>query len=245
MASEVTFAPKGSLKAFDTPDCDAWVVRDVASFEDFIAIYYEKAAAVPQGHHLFSSFDWYGQACYTSGHARSKYDLDPDFEIEESDARFAASHQLFMAKTGKIDFADLTQRLLSPDGDEESRSLEDLNTKPDKWLDAYIVMQIVPVAVAEDALSVFPNGYFVDDLTPFEVHALAAHFRVQHAYRLIAIGASYVCFLRDVALTEHEARAVARDIKTLFKSPAGDQTGEKLIAVLIGKRHLILRYVNN
>jgi hypothetical protein len=245
MATSVTFAPAGTLQAFDTPLCDAWVVRDVPTFDGFIAIYDEKATAAPAGHHVFSSFDWYDQACYTSGHARGKYELDPDDDIEGPEAKFAASHKLFMAQTGDTDFEGLAQRLLWPDGDEESPSLEDLNTNPDQCLDAYMVMQIVPVAVAEDALSAFPNGYFSDDLTPFEVHALAAHFRTHYGFRLIAIGAACLCLLRDVALTSVEAMAVASDVFALHEPPQDGQTADGLAAILTAKRHLILSYVDH
>jgi hypothetical protein len=242
---KVTFAPKGTLKAFDTPICDAWVIRDVITFDQFIAIYDEKAAKAVAGFHLFSSFDWYDQACYTSGHARSKYDLDPIEEIADLDDQFAATHQLFMAETGTKSFSGLAKRLSWAQGDGENPSFENLNTPPSQCMDVYMVMQIVPVAAPEDALSAFPNGYFADDLTPFEVHAIAAHFRAQHGYRLIAIGASYMCFLRDVGLVQHEALAVATDIMALHKAPTNGQSVTSVATTLTGKRHLILSYVNH
>jgi hypothetical protein len=245
MATRITFAPAGTLRAFDVPSCDAWVVRDVATFGDFIAIYDGKAAAAPASHHVFSSFDFYDQACYSSGHARGKYELDPDDSIKGTEAKFAASHELFMAQAGHVHFEGLAQRLLWRDDDEESPRLEDLNFYPEHCLDAYMVMQIVPVANAEDALSAFPNGYFSDDLTPFEIHALAGHFRAQYGYRLIAIGAACLCFLRDAALTSIEAMAVARDIFVLHEPPQDGQTAAGLAAILTGKRYFILVYVGH
>jgi hypothetical protein len=244
MATKLTFAPKGTLSAFASANCDAWVIENVSSFDDFLELYDEKSAAFPD-HRLFSSFDWYDQACYTSGHAMGKYDLDPPDDIDLPDAKYTATHERFMALTGKLGFNDLAGRLLWSDGDEESPSLLDINANPSQCLDDKIVMQIVPVALPEDGLSSFPNGYFTDDLTPFENHALGAHFRQEHGLKLIAIGASYMCFVRDEILSLGAARLVVADIMTLHEPTDEPELARQLTAILTGKRYLILSYADH
>lgn len=242
----VTFAAAGTLHAFDTPNCDAWVIENCTSFDDFIAIYDEKSATCPD-HHILSSFDDYNQACYTSGHAMQKYDLDPpcdeNIKALSSREKYDATFAKFMGQTGTISFANLRGRLRDfKTNDEEQLSLLEVTTNPDFCLDAQIVMQIVPVSMPEDALSVFPNGYFQSDLTPFENHALAAHLREHHNLKLIAIGASYLCFLRDAVLTEADAISLARDIAALGDGTDATFSLQTLAAAIVGKRHLILPY---
>jgi hypothetical protein len=243
---KVTFAKAGTLTAFTTPLCDAWVIEGCDSFADFLAIYDQKSAANPD-HHIFASLDDYSQACYTSGHAMGKYDLDPtdgDGGAELSSAeKFATTYTKFIAQTGKVAFADLAGRLMGNAGDDEP-SLVDLNTNPDQCLDREIVMQIVPVTLPEDALAAFPNGYFSDDLTPFDNHALAAHLRNRYGYKLIAIGAAYVCFLRDEVVDEADAKAVATDIVALYSDVDEVTAVSGLAAVLSGKRYLITNYAD-
>jgi hypothetical protein len=243
MATKVSFAPKGTLSEFDTPNCDAWVIENVDSFESFVSLYDQKSAASPD-HHLFASFDSYDQACYTSGHAMGKYDLDRFDDSDLPEVKYKATHDRFMGLTGKVGFGDLAGRLSWSEGDEESPSLLDINANPSQCLDARIIMQIVPVAVAEDALSAFPNGYFTDDLTPFENHALGAHFRQQHGLKLIAIGASFLCFLRDEIFTSHEASLVVADIMALHEPSDKPDLAGQLAAILTAKRHLILSYAD-
>jgi hypothetical protein len=244
MATNITFAPKGTLSSFDTVNCDAWVIENIASIDDFIALYDEKSQACP-GHHLFASFDWYDQACYTSGHAMGKYDLDPPDDIELPDAKYTATHNRFMALTGKLGFDDLAGRLVWSQDDEESPSLLDINANPGQCLDAKIVMQIVPVNLPEDGISTFPNGYFCDDLTPFESHALGAHFRQAHGLKLIAMGASYMCFLRDEILSMDAAALVVADIMTLHEPTDELDLVGQLATILTGKRYLILSYADH
>jgi hypothetical protein len=254
-AFTVTFAPVGTWQAFDVPNCDAWVVRGIMSFDDFIAFYDRTAAANPN-YQVLSTFDDYIQACYTSGHAMGKYDLDPPDDVEAepqpSRKRFDIIHAKFMALTGKATFSQLAGRLtwgprqenVPSELQETSLNHLELNARPEACLDETLVLQIVPVGVPEDALSAFPSGYFVVDLTPFENHALAAHLRHEHGYKLVAIGASYMCFLRDQAADARTANAVATDVATLFRGTNQQQVEADLENVLLGKRHLILCYVD-
>jgi hypothetical protein len=245
-AFTVTFAPAGTLQAFDTPNCDAWVIEGAISFDHFIAIYDEKAAA-HAGHHILSSFDDYGQACYTSGHAMQKNDLDPPYveggtELSSTE-KFAAIYAKFMAKTGSVTFADLAGRLSCSDNHDHI-SVADLNSDPDQCLDARIVMQIVPVTVPEDSLAAFPNGYFVDDLQLFENYVLAKHMRLHHACKLIAIGASHLCFLRSEPFDVDSAIAAAIEITTLYQTSDPANYSSELALSMLGTRYLILTYAD-
>jgi hypothetical protein len=241
----ITFAPAGTLKAFDTPNCDAWVIEGGTTFADFIAVYDEKSAAHPK-HHILSSFDDYGQACYTSGHAMQKYDLDPPYEEEaeplSSAEQFAIIQAKFQAHLGKVTFADLAGSLTwCDDDDDDQLSLLTLNTQPDLCLDTETVMQIVPVSAPEDAFAAFPNGYFTSDLTPFENHTLAAHLRTHHGYKVIAIGAAYLCFLRDEAAVGSSVARLCEDLVKLYKQVPPASLAA-FAASLIGKRYLVLTY---
>jgi hypothetical protein len=242
MGSSVTFAPKGTVSAFTAPQVDAWIVRDVACFNDFLAIYDEKSAAALD-HHVLSSLDNYDQADYTSGHAMGKYDLDPENEGASPDVKFADTYRRFMQHVGTASFEALAGRLTWQDKD-EAANLIALNTDPNQCLDALIVMQIVPVKLPEDALSAFPNGYFTDDLTPFENYALAAYLRTTYDYKLIAIGASYLCFLRANVLDGADLDALSTDIGRLYADGDGALSVKDLAQALMGKRYLILSYVN-
>jgi hypothetical protein len=243
---KVTFAPKDTLHAFDTPNCDAWVIENAPDFDAFVAVYEEKSALAGPDFCLFSSFDDYDQACYTSGHAMEKYQLDPLYEDDppepSCDAKFQAIFKKFKSLTEQSNFCDLAGKLIGYNDLKAIAFLTKINKDPSLCFDTEMVMQIVPVGNPEDAMAAFPNGYFTDDLTPFENHTLAKHLREKHGYSLIAIGAQYMCFYRREPATKIIATETVTSVATLFEAKVGEQLAEKLGAALIGQQHLILPF---
>jgi hypothetical protein len=247
MSMKVTFGPKGTLHAFDLPNCDAWVIENAPDFDEFLRVYEEKSALAGADFCLFSSFDDYDQACYTSGHAMGKYDLDPPYDDEQPelscDEMFQFTLKAFRAQTLETKLQDLKGKLESYQGEAGFEFLKKINTNPTICIDKKMVMQIVPVQKAEDALAAFPNGYFTDDLTPFENHALAKHLREKHDYKLIAIGAQFMCYYRREPATKIVATDTLRSILPLFNSMVDAWPADQVVDTLLGKQHLVLPYV--
>jgi hypothetical protein len=243
---KVSFAQKGTLKAFTTPNCDAWVIEDATDFNAFLKFFEEQSAQVGTDFCLLSSFDNYEQACYTSGHAMNAYELDPPYEDEEPDLtcdeKFDVTLEAFLSQTQEIVFDELSGKLEGYNCARGTGFLAAINSDPSRCLDRKMVMQIVPVQKAEDSLAAFPNGYFTDDLSPFDIHALAKRLRDMHDYKLIAIGAQFMCYYRQDAATEVGATQLLRDIASLFDGVVGEWLASTLVQTLRGKHHLILPY---
>lgn len=258
---QVTPFTVGEAGAFDRHVADGYHCTHVPDFKTLIALVREKAAAHPD-RAVFATLDDYGQACYTSGHARGRHALDEDDAVDldgyyDTDhppgdpatakhyaALFTVMHRKLLAKAEGKTFADLAGRIdwRHPD----SPGFAALNANPNQALDhrGEHYLLLVPVADPAEAITAFPNGYFQGDLTPMENLVLARHMS-GYDYRPLGIGASYVGFLRDQPLEDEAARRLARDLLSLHRNVDAAQETDAVVATLQANDWLLLYYCDN
>jgi hypothetical protein len=238
--------------------CDGYAVEGARSMADFIAAYREKCAAHPDAK-LIATLDDLDQAFYTSGHAIDAHHIDDteghdlgglDPAAYENGAHlgyltttseFPIRRANFLKKAAGVSFAGLAGKLMW-DLDPNKPDVFALNAAPDDALAPVMLVQIVPVAMAADALCAFPNGYFTCDLSPFENHALARHLEERYGYALFGIGASYIGFLKTRALTGEEGAALAADLCSLFSDASGGAFASRVADTLERSPWLFLNY---
>jgi hypothetical protein len=209
------------------------------------------AARHPQAR-LLASLDNLGQAGYTAFHAIDTHGLD-DTEGHDLSALPPACFEkgahlgylstpeefpirLANMRAGLADAAQRVERLSWTDPN-QNVTIDQVNFDPDAVVHGPGIVQAVPVHSSADLIAAFPNGYFTDDLTPYDIHALAASLDAI-GYELIALGASYLAFWgpaeRDPATMAQRSAIVAG----LYEGADIDALNESLA----GARHLILRY---
>lgn len=246
--------------------CDGVIAENIG---DFLKL--RELHAVLQAEHpqlcVLATLDDPGQSAYTSGHAIEKHGLDDtqghDLSVLGPECFEDGTHRGYLttpaefpirlanlkARAAKTTFADARGVLPWEGDDDEAPACPDAVMRdPDAalrmaWLDE-VHFQFVPVTAAADALAAFPNGYFTCDLTPMQNYAVARHLEQHHAMVLFGVGASYLGFIRDGALTANEAVALARDIVTLYGEAPGDAV-HRLADALTGKDWLLLRYTES
>lgn len=251
----------GAAGSFDPHVCDGYHCTHITDFRTLIALVRAKAAAHPD-RAVFATLDDYGQACYTSGHARGAHELDVDESLDldafydrehapGSPASIAHHETLFtvmrrnlLAKAEGITFADLAGKLDLNHLD--SPGFLALNAAPDAALDdrGEHYLLLAPVDDPAEAISAFPNGYFHDDLSPMDILVLARRLR-SYGYRLFGIGASYVGFLRDQPITDEDANLLARDILSLHTHREPPVQIDAVVRTLKAHEWLLLFYRNN
>lgn len=246
--------------------CDGVIAEFVPDFEMLREVYRDLQAQHP-GERVLATLDDAGQAVYTSCHAIEKHRLDDteghDLSALGPECFDGGEHRGYLttpaempirlanlqARAAQTNFADAGGVLFWEGDDDEGPATPDAVMRdPDAALrTAYqpeFHFQFVPVAAAADALAALPNGYFTSDLTPMQSYAVAQHLERTHAMALFGVGAGYLSFVRDSALTPNEAVALARDIVTLYGKAPGDAV-QRLADAITGKDWLLLRYTEN
>lgn len=223
--------------------CDARIARGLTRFADLMALQAELQRERPDLC-VLATLDDLGQAQYTSMHAVHTHDLDAEPGDGGTD-RFS----ILLANLRRLKKADDLQRAYRridwDDVDDESRSILALNRDPDSALllgnEPGIVLLFVPVDTAADAIAAFPNGYFSQDLSPMQNHALAARLEATHGMALSGIGASFLAFRRAVPLDASGAEALAGEIADFYEGTPPDDAAA-LAGALTGRDWLLLRY---
>lgn len=259
MAELTTRAFKNDeIKNFTSLLCDGYVIEGARSMSAFLEAYRHTASAHADAR-VLATLDGLDQAFYTSGHAIDKHRIDrtEGHDLQGLDAaayedgahigflttksEFRIRRSNFLEKASAVSFADLAGKLMWHD-DPDKPDFFALNTAPDDALDPLMLLQVVPVTRAADALCAFPNGYFVGDLTPFENHALSRHLEDRYGYALFGIGASYIGFQKTRPLTDEEGAALARDVCVLFSDALGDTFESRISRILAKQPWLLLNY---
>ncbi len=195
---------------------------------------------------ILASLDDLQQARYTSGHCVDMYRLD---ELKGHDLSYMSSDRfedgsfadyLRLPEDFPIRLANFHRELAADTPKPERRGwrcVSDVNEDPDAVTDDFGIIQAVPAARAADMIAALPNGYFGDDMSPFDIHRLAVELE-ELGYQLIAMGASYLAFWSEAVLSDAQIAQRGVLVAALYDDPDIDA----LNAVLAGERHLILRY---
>ncbi|MCY4334065.1 MAG: hypothetical protein OXC60_05265 [Litoreibacter sp.] len=252
-----TDAPRSPVLTTDPRDagglttlCPTYVIHPT-SFED-LRHWRQMVAARHPDALLLASLDSLSQAGYTASHALLTHDLDatnghdlstlPErcFEDDEHIGYFSTQEEFpirlanFRSGLEKAQLRDAKLPWLDADHDV---TIDEVNFDPDAVVHGPGIVQAVPVERSADMISAFPNGYFSDDLSPFEMHHLTSKLE-DLGYQLTALGASYLAFWGDTYLTAPQIAERSTIIAGLYEEADIDLLND----ALKGKRHLILRY---
>ncbi len=242
--------------------CDEYRLSDIASLDELAVARRQIAADHPGCTPLFS-LDDFGQARYTSGHARRNMALEDVAGLDISGlpaecfedgqylgylstkAEFFICLHNFRKHTTAVSFDDACAHGLTLD-DERLQEWIGYQNDPLSLLDQPVSALVVPVEQPHEALAAFPNGYFTCDLSPALNFAVARHLHSAHGYELIGVGASYLGCLRAAPPDAAAAKAIAADLCALYN--ADDQARQALAdafaQAIEGRTHLWLRYVD-
>lgn len=240
---EVTFAPQESIREFIDLLCDAYKMTGSFTLAEIERFVREKRTEHPDKI-LFASLDDFRQASYTSGHATGTHELDDvsghDLSsldqglLEDGEhpgylstsSEFFIRYENFRRQTTQEDFIALRRARWWSDQNHPLPSIlvGDGVEKLHRETCAYV--QIVPVQYCYEALCAFPNGYFIDDFSPFENHLIAKHLYDVFNFVIFGIGACYLGFLRQRPLEGSELDALVKFLSSLY------DTDENIEAVI-------------
>jgi hypothetical protein len=239
--------------------CDGYLVEGATSLRELVDIVGEKSVEHP-GRQLIATLDDFDQACDASAHTIETCDLDRtdghDLSSVDSTAfkngehlgylstksEFFIRRQNVMRHVADMTFVDACGKL-SWGPDRRGRDFFSLNANPGAMLDSTICIQIVPVAHACEAVCAFPNGYFSDDLNPFEMYEVAKHLEEHYDYRLFGIGASYLGFLKGAGRSDAAVdKALATDLLTLFGEARNKELAVRVARLVSESPHLFFKY---
>nr|WP_086941163.1 hypothetical protein [Thaumasiovibrio occultus] len=227
----------------DTIFCDKFMLSEFGSFNALIETWAAYQAEHPDKS-IFITLDEIDQAHYTSGHATDGYDLYQDSDDDEDMPvanKFIRRAALFQKLAHEAIFDDQGVGALKLYEEDVERLLQ-TNLDPMSAIDDHVMMMLVPTPNSPLALSVFPNGYFNGDLSPFENYALAKHLNQKYGYRLLGIGASLIGFIRNDPLSELDAQALGRDIAVLYH--LSEENAARLAAFVRTQPYLFLVYTD-
>ena len=227
--------------------CDAYVFEP-ADFADLAKASAEVEALHP-GMRALSTLDDINQAFYTNAHTIQTYDFDQTdghdlsslpqevFEDGEHLGYFTRAEEFPLRRKnferGMVSAARSLKKLHWIETNTED-SLTEINTNPDLAIDPVAFIQAVPVRRSSELVAAFPNGYFAQDLSPFEIADLAERLEVVGAH-LWAIGASYLAFRLDKGMHRDAIGPILSDVYI-----DADLLG--FFNALGGQEHMILRY---
>ncbi|NVK72298.1 MAG: hypothetical protein HWE24_02365 [Oceanospirillaceae bacterium] len=211
-------------------------------------------------HTVLAILDDLGQAKYTSMHACMYHDLDDieGHDLSEVDlvafeggmhigylsttSEFFIRKDSFLEKSTSITFSDVCCGRLTID-DHEISVIEKIHFTPINYIDREIELILVPVQKAALAISAFPNGYFADDLNPFENYALAKHLEENYGYELFSMGASLLGFKRSDPLDRPLSSKLAKDLSKLYGREDDETVIERFSKLTQNFNYLFLKYV--
>lgn len=235
---------------------ESYLIKGCDAFDKLLGVYREYKKNNP-GKSVIVTLDNLLQAEYTSTHAVLFNDLDSieghdlsgidpkAFENGEhlgylsTPSEFFIQKENFLKQTKAVDFSAACERGLSIEPEELS-VLVKINASPIDYIDKEIILKIVPVNNQYDAIAGFPNGYFSDDLNPFENRALAKLLSEKYGYVLFGIGASLIGFVNEGFPDDRQAKELMADLALLYG--AQEELFDNLRETIKDKKHLFLKY---
>lgn len=256
---------------YDQSDSGAWVsllcegYKLTGSFTlQEIADFIRSQSSHHPGHILFATLDDVRQAAYTCGHSTDKNRLDdieghdlsalPPSVFEEFDGErehqgyltlteeFPIRHKNFMRKASEEHASNLKGCLEWFDGEYGATVMTNADLPTIAREDTSFV-QIVPVKTAPEALASFPNGYFSEDLSPFQNYALCKTIEDRFGFSVFGVGATYLGFMRETVLDSATSAELAACLSGLIRDYDGAACLTRSLAKkLEGEREFYVAY---
>lgn len=213
---------------------------------------------------LLATLDDYEQSAYTCGHSIDSHDLDsiishdlsklPATVFEEYQGKvehighltltdeFPIRYNNFMKEAEQIDIANI-RNSLEWDMIGDSKSIMTSDHVEFLPLENNSFIQIVPVKQSPEAIAAYPNGYFEDDLNPFQNYILSKQILDRFGFDLFGIGATYLGFMRDKMISKNEASQIGLFLEDIYFGYEGNKPLHNIIAnQLEGKREFYIAY---
>lgn len=260
-----------SPKAWDALLAPGWVLEGSFTMWEVAAFIREQKANYPNAK-LFGVLEDISQAFYTSGHSLRSNELD-DIDPETQDglhadsfenfepgdpaefiglthpSEFPIRHKIFMDYVAQSEPTAWHNAMMWDVGDVRCPSLVAGTPRcPDLggryWQrDRKTYVTRVPVGTAAEAIAIFPNGYFSDDMAPDENYGLAKALEDNFGLEIFGFGATYAGYMRDKALSGEEAKALGAFLAPLYASEPADVSAQ--IAKIAEDQHTIFLSYGN
>ena len=239
--------------------CDRY---EVVGCESFIQLSdgIKKLEQQDVGHNFLVTLDDLGQACYTSMHTKLRHDLDSIDEIEleglppqcfedngehkgylSCKEEFNIRRRNIELKLPSVTFEDVCDKSIGLYCDDEG-DFKEVNTDPSSLLDRELYILKVPVEHSYETIYAFPNGYFDDDLSPFENIVFARTLYEKFGYKLIGLGASYLAFRKSRALSEEQIQELIDLLDAVYREEFDSELRGLCTGFISNNDHLILSY---
>jgi hypothetical protein len=212
------------------------------------------------------TLDDFGQACYTSMHSIDNFDLDKSdgynlagleatsFDKNENklclkdedgyDKYYLTNLDEFFIRKGnfakgvaEVSMKDIIKKNIILNIDNFKFGNKDIS----KILDEEIYLLEVPVKNSYEAIMAFPNGYFNDDLSPYENYFLCQMLEEKFGYALFGIGASSLAFYRTKPLDKVLNKKLANKLSKIYRADEGSYCSV-FEDVLNSQELLVLKY---
>ena len=203
---------------------NCYLVQNIEDEDTFINTWIQKNLENSTFKYLYT-LDDFGQASYTSMHTIESYNLDNSdgynlngledavlddkthklflktvYEDGDSGEKlflnnldeFFIRKENFLQHTVDITLQNIIEKQPIFNADEFFSENSDITA----ILDNEVYLLEVPVEKYYETIIAFPNGYFTDDLTPFENYFLAKILEEEFGYLLFGIGASSIAFYK-------------------------------------------------
>ncbi len=213
---------------------------------------------------LLATLDDVYQSAYTCYHSQDTHDLDSvisydpshlpatAFEDHQGDTKhigylslteeFPIRYSNFMKKASQANITSLTASLpwKMKGHDKSIVTDDDIKNFPREKIS---FIQIVPVRTSPEAIAAYPNGYFVDDLNPFQNYILSKQMLDGFGFNLFGIGATYLGFMRDTLITKGEADQLGLFLAGIYYGYENNEPLDNIISKqLIGKSEFYIAY---
>jgi len=221
-----------------------------------------------QSSRFIYTLDDLGQACYTSMHSIDEFGLDVSdgydlagleascfdektntFCLKDEDGydkcyltnldEFFIREGNFTKGIAKVSMKDIKKKNIILDRDNFKFYNQDITN----ILDEEVYLLEVPVKNFYKAIIAFPNGYFNDDLTPFENYFLSQMLEEKFGYTLFGIGASTLAFYRTEPINEVLIQKLAKKLSKIYRADEGSYYSV-FEDILNTRKLLVLKYVD-
>ncbi len=220
----------------------------------------DRIEQAPPEHKVLVTLDDIWQASYTSFHASESYNIDFGSWLNEDsvdpawlDGNFLIDDLPFEAyfKVRSLGFANGLQKTKFEDIfghylQISKTRIEDLfsaNRNLVSLMAPETILMKVPVKHHYESIYAFPNGYFSDDLNPFEVFLYAKHMEEHFGYQLFGIGAQYLGFRKSRTLSDQELNDLMAILDRLYVDEGKDYGFSAFMrAQIASSEYIILPY---
>ncbi|MDO5098380.1 MAG: hypothetical protein Q4D85_06425 [Corynebacterium sp.] len=202
-------------------------IFDPDDFEELLGAFDEIAVAQESKGKSYLTLDFLSQMLYTSGHAADKHGFEDGFDWSEEgeddlDAldlhRYHAVQKAFADPALKVEWDGLQDALHATD--ENVTTLGEIYDNLDSLVDPEHFVLCISSDDPRDFLACLPNGYFADDLNPFEVAAIIERMTTSYGLTLLGMGASTLAFRRPPG-TELDVAGIVSDMQHVYGNTTG------------------------